>query len=48
VDDNSAVVSFCAAQHDRALARVEIHGAPPVAWGLAVYRSAHDVWSRSP
>jgi len=44
VDDGGAVVAFCARERDRALAHVEVRGAPPLAWGLAVYRVADDVW----
>jgi len=47
IDEIGAAVAFCAGEHDRALAHVEVHGAPPVGWGLAVYRIDDDVWEGS-
>jgi hypothetical protein len=47
IDDSGAVVAFCAREHDRALAHVEVRGAPPLGWGLAVYRLDDDVWEGS-
>jgi hypothetical protein len=44
IDEIGATVAFCAGRHDRAVARVEIHGAPPLGWALAVYRIEDDVW----
>lgn len=48
IDDRGAALAFCARQHDRAVARVEVRGAPPLGWGLAVYRIADGVWQASP
>jgi hypothetical protein len=47
IDDSGALVAFCALERDRAIARVEVHGAPPVGWGLAVYRIEDGVWETS-
>jgi len=46
VDEGGAAVAFCAREQDRALAHVELHGAPPLGWGLAVYRLESDVWEQ--
>lgn len=47
IDDLGAAVAFCAHQHERAVARVEVRGAPPLGWGLAIYRIADGVWQGS-
>ena len=47
IDDSGAAVAFCAREHDRALAYVEVRGAPSLGWGLAVYRIETDVWEPS-
>jgi hypothetical protein len=47
IDDGGAAVAFCASEHDRALAHVEVRGASPLSWGLAVYRLEDGIWTRS-
>jgi hypothetical protein len=46
-DDGGAAVAFCAWEHDSVLAHVEVRGASPVSWGLAVYRFDEGVWAGS-
>jgi hypothetical protein len=44
VDENGAVVAFCAGQRTDALAEVEARGTPLLGWGLALYRVGSAAW----
>ena len=44
VDENGAVVAFCAGDRTSALAEVEARGTPLLGWGLALYRVAAAAW----
>jgi hypothetical protein len=44
IDDDGAVVAFCAGARTHALAEVEARGAPLLGWGLALYRLETGVW----
>jgi hypothetical protein len=44
VDEDGAVVAFCAGPRTRALAEIEARGAPLLGWGLALYRLQSGVW----
>ncbi len=44
IDDDGAAVAFCAGPRARALATVEVRGAPQSGWGLALYRVQSRVW----
>ena len=44
VDEDGAVVTFCAGARTHALAEVEARGAPVLGWGLALYRLQSGVW----
>ncbi len=44
VDENGAVVAFCAGDRTRALAEVEARGTPLLGWGLALYRLGAGIW----
>lgn len=44
IDDDGAVVAFCAGARTHALAEVEARGAPLLGWGLTLYRLQAGVW----
>jgi hypothetical protein len=44
VDENGAVVAFCAGDHTEGLAEVEAHGTPLLGWGMALYRVGGPAW----
>jgi hypothetical protein len=44
VDDNGAVVAFCAGDRSGAVAEVEARGTPLLGWGLALYRIGSSAW----
>ena len=44
VDENGAVVAFCAGAHTEGLAEVEAHGTPLLGWGMALYRVGGPAW----
>jgi len=44
VDEDGAVVAFCAGARTHALAEVEARGAPLLGWGLALYRLQAGLW----
>ena len=48
IDENGAVVAFCAGDRTRALAEVEAHGTPLLGWGMALYRVASSAWEVGP
>jgi hypothetical protein len=48
VDENGAVVAFCAGSHTSAVAEVEARGTPLLGWGLALYRVASGAWEVAP
>ena len=47
VDENGAVVAFCAGDHTGALAEVEARGTPLLGWGMALYRVG-STWETQP
>jgi hypothetical protein len=47
VDEDGAVVAFCAGPRTHALAEVEARGAPLLGWGLALYRLAAGAWENT-
>jgi hypothetical protein len=48
IDENGAVVVFCAGDRTGVLAEVEAHGTPLLAWGMALYRVGSPSWEVSP
>jgi hypothetical protein len=48
IDEDGAAVAFCAGQLMNALAEVEAHGTPLLAWGLALYRLQSGIWGGAP
>ncbi len=44
VDENGAVVAFCAGDHTGALAEIEARGTPLLGWGMALYRVGTPAW----
>ena len=48
VDENGAVVVFCAGDRTGALAEVEARGTPLLGWGMALYRMGSSAWEVSP
>ena len=48
VDENGAVVAFCAGSRTSAFAEIEARGTPLLGWGLALYRVASAAWEVSP
>jgi hypothetical protein len=48
VDGVGAAVAFCAGGADEATAVIEAHGAPQLAWGLALYRVQNGSWEGVP
>ncbi len=44
VDENGAVVAFCAGERAGAVAEVEARGTPLLGWGLALYRLGSSAW----
>jgi hypothetical protein len=48
VDEDGAVVAFCAGQRMNALAEVEARGTPLLGWGLALYRLQSGIWGEAP
>ena len=48
VDENGAVVAFCAGARTSAFAEIEARGTPLLGWGLALYRVASAVWEVTP
>jgi hypothetical protein len=48
IDENGAVVAFCAGDRAGALAEVEAHGTPLLGWGMALYRVGSSAWEVKP
>ena len=48
VDENGAIVAFCADARTSALAEIEARGTPLLGWGLALYRVAAGAWEVRP
>jgi hypothetical protein len=44
VDENGAVVGFCAGERSRGVAEVEARGTPLLGWGMALYRLGTGIW----
>jgi hypothetical protein len=44
LDENGAVVAFCAGDHTGGLAEVETRGTPLLGWGMALYRVGAETW----
>jgi hypothetical protein len=48
VDENGAVVAFCAGDRTSAVAEIEARGTPLLGWGLALYRVTSNAWEVAP